>query len=467
MLFRDLPGHRRFLASAYLLLALPLILLCVFLTPPFQVADEENHFLRATQIARGEFVAARLGADNAGGLVDGGAAWLAHAFDGLKFHPERRRDVAAEQELGRISWGAVPPVVAGFGNTAIYPPFAYAPVAAGLRLGRAFRMPILQSLLLARLLNGLACLALATAALGLARRGRLLLFAVLIQPMALSLFASCSQDGPVIALAALAAALLTRVAAPEGAGGTASLLLAGLALGVVAAAKPPYVFLALVLPAAALAAPAGLRGWFARLVPGLVALGLALLVLAGWEVIGALPAKVPFRPGDGVSIGGQLAWLAASSGRAIGVAATTLRQYGRDYAEQFVGVLGWLDTRLPPAMYSLGAASMLVAAGAGLFSPEGGARGQAGLRLSAAAAMLAAVGGVFGALYLSWTPVGAAAVDGVQGRYLLPVAAFLPLLLGPPGLRPSPVVPVARLLLLAYAAALLWVLPMTLLSRYG
>ena len=42
---------------------------------------------------------------------------------------------------------------------------------------------------------------------------------------------------------------------------------------------------------------------------------------------------------------------------------------------------------------------------------------------------------VFGALYITWTPPGAATADGVQGRYFLPLAlifAALPLPRGMP-----------------------------------
>jgi uncharacterized membrane protein len=43
------------------------------------------------------------------------------------------------------------------------------------------------------------------------------------------------------------------------------------------------------------------------------------------------------------------------------------------------------------------------------------------------AAILLSTGAVFGAMYLIWSPVGGPVVDGVQGRYFLPIAAFLPL----------------------------------------
>lgn len=44
-------------------------------------------------------------------------------------------------------------------------------------------------------------------------------------------------------------------------------------------------------------------------------------------------------------------------------------------------------------------------------------------------ALLAAILLIFLLEYLSWTALGAGFVDGVQGRYFLPIALFLPCLL--------------------------------------
>lgn len=42
---------------------------CVVLTPPFQVADELNHFMRAVQIAEGGVIGTRLSATQSGGVL--------------------------------------------------------------------------------------------------------------------------------------------------------------------------------------------------------------------------------------------------------------------------------------------------------------------------------------------------------------------------------------------------------------
>jgi hypothetical protein len=52
------------------------------------------------------------------------------------------------------------------------------------------------------------------------------------------------------------------------------------------------------------------------------------------------------------------------------------------------------------------------------------------LPLAAAVAMAGSAELIFLTQYMTWTPVGAARVDGVQGRYFIPMLPILLLLLG-------------------------------------
>src|SRR5260221_6293484 len=59
--------YRRLLPGLFALVALSIGLALALLTPPFQNPDEGGHFLRATQIAGGEFVGRRLDGGTSGG----------------------------------------------------------------------------------------------------------------------------------------------------------------------------------------------------------------------------------------------------------------------------------------------------------------------------------------------------------------------------------------------------------------
>ncbi|MBE7220569.1 MAG: DUF2142 domain-containing protein, partial [Caulobacteraceae bacterium] len=125
------------LALLFLLLGLPTVLIQVYLTPPIQVPDEENHFLRALQVADGHAFGRKIGGGNAGGRLDPAAPVFAHAFDALKFAPDVKLDLQVYASAAAMQWGTGAPAPAAFPNTAIYPFFFYLPASAGIEAGRA------------------------------------------------------------------------------------------------------------------------------------------------------------------------------------------------------------------------------------------------------------------------------------------------------------------------------------------
>jgi drug/metabolite transporter (DMT)-like permease len=106
-----------------------------------------------------------------------------------------------------------------------------------------------------------------------------------------------------------------------------------------------------------------------------------------------------------------------------------MREEAGTKAREAIGVLGRLDLSLPGWLYGLWAAA-LAAAVLGDMLPEdrgGGPRVQETLLIVAIG--VACLFATYLALYLSWTLVGAERIEGVQGRYLLPLLALLGLAL--------------------------------------
>src|ERR1700731_4036735 len=98
-----------------------------------------------------------------------------------------------------------------FPHTAIYPPFLYAPGVLAVWVGRAFDLPIVQTLYLPRAANAIASTLLTLAALALARRTRCALAVLAILPMTLALTASASKDALTISLVLLAVGAIDRI----------------------------------------------------------------------------------------------------------------------------------------------------------------------------------------------------------------------------------------------------------------
>src|SRR5258706_8616630 len=98
--------YRRLLPGLFALVALSIGLALALLTPPFQNPDEGGHFLRATQIAGGEFVGRRLDGGTSGGRGDSAAYHAPLLFAPLAGHSQRRGDPALSAPAAAIRRGA-------------------------------------------------------------------------------------------------------------------------------------------------------------------------------------------------------------------------------------------------------------------------------------------------------------------------------------------------------------------------
>lgn len=438
--------------------ALPMVAFLAVATPPMQVADEDAHFLRAVQLGQGGVLAAGR-PDVLNGLLPGSAVRFARGLDQPPAAGETVHWYRARAALRRAGWTSRP-VAAFFGNTAVYPPVFYLPAALAIDASRLCSASLAASLRAGRIAQGLVSVALAALALGIARRGRLVLFLLLSLPMTLSLFGSCSQEGPMLASAALAAAWLSRRDA-QAPGTTAGWIGIGLLLGLLGAAKLPSILFGLI--------PAWLGAACGRSRAGLAASVAALLVSLGWLTVVAIPLMGGLQRA-GVSPSRQLGLVLTHPLHAGLVAFQTLHVFGPTLARETIGVLGLLDTVLPASFYAAALLCLCCAVGADQWppapSPSPSPLRPAGAGWAIAILLAGSVAMIFALFYLVWTPVGGALIEGVQGRYLLPPLLFSTLLL--PRVDPAGVPPPAHRRFAAGFLLLVWcVVPATLLARYA
>lgn len=413
---------RRFaLPAGFFLLALLTGWLLAGVLPPGQAADEAAHAVRVEALSHGQVLGHREGA--AGGFA-ASPALPDVAFKAFPRHPQTRAERDAMEAVAWV-WGT--PRFYDLGTVATYFPAAYLPAAVAVLAARRLHATPAQAFMAGRRANVLAFALGGAVALALARRGRALVAAALLLPMPLGLAASLSGDAMLVALAALAAACLTR-------GGQRAWWAAAALLTVVGMTKLPYAPLLLALLAA------GRPAFPVRL--GAVALSAALML--GWTaynqaaVMGTVPWPPydsgplwpgPSRPFAAFDPAAQLQVLLAHPAQAAALVIRTLCQETQLWPN-LIGVLGWLSIAMPDWLYALWTATLALAA-LGLLAECGPAPAPAlaallGIALSAWAVMLAQ--------YLGWTPVGATAIAGVQGRYFLPLLPFLAVAV--PCLRP-------------------------------
>ena len=406
------PVRRLSFVHQWSILGLLTVLLLVFITPPFQVPDEPQHFFRAYQLSEGKLLAEVRGA-TAGGMLPSSLQELSHHFLGTSaLHTDRP---VRPTPLGETFAQFARPLDVEkrefivFTGAAAYGPLAYAPQVLGLKIGTLSDASVLATFYLSRIINGLCTLALLAWALWLMPWGRELAAFAALLPMATYLYASGSPDAMIIASAYLYTALVFNRMATDTWSHRDSALAFGCAL-TICMTKPVYVPLFLFGFVQILSTR---RRLYILMSQGGILLATGVVTLA-W---GMYAAKAIIPVPDGISIAGQIQKILHDPFQYLLTLGRSLlwREF---YYKQIVGTLGWLSFELPKLTYWLPAVAVVLALGGEKHSTSRQNIVFVAMTLSIIGVCVALV---LTALYVSWTPVGAVVIEGVQGRYFLPL----------------------------------------------
>ena len=397
-------------------------ILFTFVTPPFQVPDEVGHFWRAVSIAHGAVVPH---VERAGGVaqVPQGYSTLVYVLwrDTASGH-----HVKIDREQFRTSWAVRIEAEKNAKLTfpAGYTFVPYIPQAAAALVTRVIAARPVITFYLGRLFNAIAYVLLIALAIRIAPTLRWLFAAAALLPMAMYLAASWSPDAMTIAMSFLFTAMLLR-----GARTSRDVALLAICGAIVGLCKPAYFLIALL----ALVVPVA-RGYGRAIIIAATAAGVAI---AMWS---AARTYAPVRPDTKIDPAAQVQCLRHDPLRFAEALRNELRF---DYVRQAVGRLGLLDVSLPePVIW----AEILVL----LLCAWSSANVSVGVRVIAAIVSLITVAGIGLSLYLGWTPVCARSIDGLQGRYLLPIGPLAFAVISAPLLRREQI---ARIAVLSVAAA--------------
>lgn len=388
----------------FLIYALPSVIVLSVIMAPFQVADELANIQRADQISRGVMISPILG-----GTIDSSWVVIGALYQNMPFHPEVKQTIALAREAGAIRWSG-PKDHVNFQATAQYGPFLYLPQAIGVVFGRLAGLSLAGTLVAARVINGFAACIVGFLALSICKRGRALTFATLLLPMTLSQFSSASQDALLISLSILAVAMASRALTRDRPASTAEFAVFAFIVVATTLARPPQFALALLAPVFA-----GRRDTD-RGSKGLIGAVAVVTVICWMRILSDLTPPVAPE----VSLPGQAQRLIANPLILPAVMMNSFAHNGVWLLETLVGYLGWTDTRMPNWYYLTAAGALVMA----MIAPNnrGPVLWPGTLALLTFGALLTAV---CAALYITWTPLGQATINGMQGRYLLGVLPLL------------------------------------------
>lgn len=400
------------------------LLLLVFLVPPFQVPDEPQHFFRSYQLSLGE-VWSRQEGGIVGSDLPASLPALVERFMGTNaLHTER---VIRTQPLATTLAELKRPLDAertafvAFG-TGSYAPLQYVPQALAIVIGRAMDVGPLGLFYMARLANALVAWVLTCVALGAFHVGGRFALLVALLPMTQFMTASCSPDAMTIAGAMVFTSIIARFATDGtwSRGRWFAAFVSGTAMCSIKVVFLPM----LVSGLAALFVPGRLADHqVRRAILSQLAMAFLVIVITAWWMwslrgIGGSPANEKLTQyHEGVNMAKQLAYLAQEPLTFFRILARSFYYNGDFLWTSTVGLLGWLNLWLPGWTYwAIGLGFAL-----GIYSETRTAQipiaGIAWLLLLAASSVFLTEL----ALYLMWTPVAADKVEGVQGRYFIPV----------------------------------------------
>lgn len=388
-------------------------------TPPLQGGDEPAHIFRVYQLASGQLLGERLG-DSFGGEVPRGWVETFTFISGdLPFHPGAKADPGAlEERLWQKSVDMSPQFLAF--QSAAYVPTTYLPYIPTMWLGLQLHAPPLVLVYALRFFGLLCGTATVFFALRLLPRFRQFFILLLLTPMYVFQLATVNGDMVTNSCTVLLVALVLRLAQDRRrASGRVLAVLAALSLtvGLSKTAYIPLLAVLLLLPTDVFGSMWRRATWLISII--VLAIGLsAAWIAASSAVYAPLRADVQIDPLQ------QLEFVLANPLHFIGVVTTDfISKFFNFYWDGFIGRLGWGDVALP-LVAVMGYGLLLWFA---LLWSDGEQTAQAVYpRAVAALAIVTSALVIFLLVYLVFSPVGAGHIEGVQGRYFLPLAMLLP-----------------------------------------
>jgi uncharacterized membrane protein len=407
--------------KAFVTIGLIFGILFLLITPPFQAADEYNHYYRAFQISEGQLIAEKQHEEVGGFLPKSLVTTTERVSVGIPFNPEGKQKPEKIFSLFNLPLESNNRIFVAFPNTAVYSPIPYLPQIIGITFARIIGLSPILLMYVGRICNLLVWLVLGYLAIKITPICKWTFFLLALTPMSLFQAASLSADAVTNGVAFLLIATFLQTALESNKAVTRNQIFIIFFLSVLLAlakqAYFPLVGLFLLIPVRKI-------GNKKKYVKIFVLLFLAIiLAILTWSFFSksTYTTLVP-----NVAPSKQIHFILTHPFDLVGVILRTFLKDGIEYISQFIGKLGWLDTNLP-SLFILSYIIML-----GFVSLVNHRKDILISQMQKRILLLTFILNVIliaTILYISWTPVGKDMILGLQGRYFIPIAPLLFLLL--------------------------------------
>jgi uncharacterized membrane protein len=373
------------------------------IVPPFQVADEHAHFIRAYEIARGHWIGVSQPV-----LPEDVIALVRRYPEKLEWVKKLNPDSQASDlfsPVGGHYW-----LPRGIIAANVYCPVAYIPASTAIALGRLFGLPPLGLFYAARVAGVLLLVAASWLAFRLAPEYWHTIAAVALLPTTLHQTGGVSADVMTIGVSFVVVACLLWLR--QHVAGSRAMLWTALAFVLLVLCKvSPWAFAALLLihPKAF----ASRRAWIAYI--AVVALAM-IAAISAWQTLsrGNVDAFIASRQADGIDMAARTHYIATHFVTFACTAGAYCVRHLPRYLVMFVGGFAWTRFHLPLWVQPV-CLLMLVIVAATEAASKPFSRVE---RLLWASVFAISVAFLHTVLYIS------DGMDGIQGRYFIPFCLF-------------------------------------------
>lgn len=382
------------------------------LTPVYDPPDEFGHLARAYGLSHGQVIPQT--------FQGYPGAFVPHGFTAIgTLARDTYYSLNSLTDLTRVPLDSHTQDFRAFPNLVLYSPLVYTPHIVGLGVGEILQLPPFPTLILARLCNLIAYVLLFYWAIRLLPFGKWFAVVIGLLPMHIILAGSMSSDPISTGLIALTVATVLYFRDQRAALTRRHILLLCCLAATLSLTKLPYPLLLcmfLLLPVRSFGS--GKRRWkylgLAALTAGIVGGGWLLFAKSG--IISYGPA--------GVDAGAQISLLLREPWHFIQALITSFftpasDSFTQNYIIGIGPVLAWL-----PIWMSYAYSSFLILSLWGVKSTSRAVlSGAQKFLLGCLGTSIVLI--ILLLLYISWTPVGALTIEGIQARYLTPLLLLL------------------------------------------
>lgn len=409
-----------------------------FIIPPLNGFDEATHFLRAYQISEGKLLPERFGPDHAGGKIPVNISQMSDAavddiIQSAKTNLARKTHIRSYAKFLLQFHPSSSTVDKYFAGSSVYSPISYTPQAVGIFIARNLHLPLLLYVYAGRIINALIFLTLVYLAIKLSPTGKWVLLAVAMLPTTLTAAASLSPDSIINGVALLLVALFLKALFSKNIIKIKQLLIIASLIIILSLTKQTY-FILVILP---FFLPISVFGNWRRYISwNLIFVALALVATFGWYSQISDIARISYletRPTMHINSGQQISFIIHHFFNYVSLLSWQILGHFNPQYVQIVGFLTWKGIVMPQPIIFLAYLGLILAflmirlektLKPKLLKLQHNITSYGPILLGFVTMCL-----VYTTLYIAFNAVGNDDIEGVQGRYLIPlIALFIPLI---------------------------------------